>query len=96
MRAGAIVLVGVGDKHAPQMRFAKDDHLIQALFPNRSDQTLDTSVLPGRPQGSGSVPDAHSSQAPREVHSIDAIAPTKSILCDSLGGGRDVSSAFRN
>ncbi len=80
MRAGAVVVVGVGGKHAAQMRCAKDDHVIQAFVADRSDQALDAPILPRRPRGSGSVSDAHSSEAPPEDHSIDTIAIAYEVL----------------
>ena len=35
--------MGVGSQNSPQMRFAEDDHVVEALTPDRSDQPLDIS-----------------------------------------------------
>jgi hypothetical protein len=62
------------------MRFAKDDHVIQTLAPDRSDKALDISILPRRPRRYGSVPDAHSSEAALEDLSIGTIAIANEVF----------------
>ena len=47
MSSGAVVIVGIGPEHAVQMRFAKDDYVVQAFSSDRSDQALNVAVLPG-------------------------------------------------
>lgn len=48
MWAYAVVIFQVGFKNAPQLPFIEHDHAIQALTPNRTDQSLDVGTLPGR------------------------------------------------
>ncbi len=47
VRAGTIVVVGVGAKHAVQMRFAENDQMVQTFSSDRSDQPFNVGVLPG-------------------------------------------------
>ena len=42
----AELLVGVGIEDALQMGFAKDDHVVQALSPDRADDAFNIAVLP--------------------------------------------------
>ena len=54
-----VVVIRVGAKQATQMRFAHHDHMIQQVPPDRTDDTFDITILPGRPRGNRSIPDAH-------------------------------------
>ena len=56
----------IGDEfrqNSPQMLFVDHDQMIGALTPDRPDQAFNISVLPGRAERRGSVPDAHRSDA---------------------------------
>ena len=74
VRAGAVVIVCVGSEYVAQMRFAKDDHMVQAFSSDRSDQALDVSVLPRRAWRCRAVPDAHGFDPPLEHLPVGAIA----------------------
>src|SRR3984893_1815797 len=56
-----------------QMRLAKDNHMVDALAPDRSDQPFGKAVLPGRGWRGRPVPDAHGAQSARHNAAIDAI-----------------------
>jgi hypothetical protein len=43
-----IIIGGVFRKDAPKMLGVEHDHMISALVPDRPDQALNISVLPGR------------------------------------------------
>ena len=45
-----------------QVRFTQDQHMIQALSPDRADQPLGVPVLPGRPRRRWSIPDPQRTQ----------------------------------
>ena len=47
MRSEFVVIAGVGRKYATQMGLAEDDDVIEAFPPDRADQSLRMSVLPG-------------------------------------------------
>ena len=55
------------------MRLARDDNVVEAFAPNRSDQPFGKTVLPRRRRCSGLVPNAHSVQSERNDGAIDAI-----------------------
>ena len=44
----SLIVIEVGLQDAPQTGFIEDDHMIQALAPNRANQALDIGILPGR------------------------------------------------
>jgi hypothetical protein len=47
MCSDSIVVTGVRFQEATQMRLAQDDHMIDALSPDRADQPFDNAILPG-------------------------------------------------
>ena len=59
VRARLIVVRRIGGKNSPQMPFAEDERLIQALAAQCADQTFNTAILPRRPSGDWSIADTH-------------------------------------
>src|ERR1700730_5183503 len=55
------------------MRLAQDNHMIDALAPDRSDQPLGRAILPGRGWCNWPIPDAHGAQSARDDAAIDAV-----------------------
>jgi hypothetical protein len=55
-------------------RFVEDDHVIQALAPNRADQALDVGALPRRPRRRQHLLDAQVLDQLSEVVAEDSIA----------------------
>jgi hypothetical protein len=60
------------------MRLARDDNVVEAFAPDRSDQPFGKTVLPRRRRCSGLVANAHSVQSARNDGAIDAIPGTLS------------------
>ena len=58
VRANLIVIRRITGKNLPQVRLAKDQHLIQALATYGADQTLHIRILPRRSWRDRSVADA--------------------------------------
>jgi len=83
LSAGTIVIVGVGAKHAAQMRFAEHDEVVQALSANGPDQPFDRGVLPGRLRCRRAISNTYGSKASPEDLPIDAVTVT-----DEIGGRR--------
>ena len=50
-------------QNSPQMLFIDHDQMTSALAPDRPDQAFNASVLPGRAERGGPIPDAHRSDA---------------------------------
>ena len=46
VRARLIVIRRIGGKNSPQVRLAKDDHLVQALATQCANQTFRNAILP--------------------------------------------------
>jgi hypothetical protein len=61
------------------MPFAEDDNVIEALPPDRADESLRISILPGRPSRDRSVTYAHGSKTPDEHVAIRAIPITNEV-----------------
>src|SRR5258708_37297276 len=73
MGSHIVIIVCVGSQNATQMCLAQDNHMIDALAPDRSDQPFGKAILPRRGWCSGLVPDAHGTQSARDDDAIDSI-----------------------
>jgi hypothetical protein len=58
----AVVVMCIRAQHMAQMALAEHDHMIEALAPDRADQSLGMTVLPRRSWRSRSVANAHRSR----------------------------------
>src|SRR5271166_2899542 len=58
-----VVIGGVPRKNSLKVLGVENDQLIRALASDRPDQTFNISILPGRAERNGSVPDTHRSHA---------------------------------
>src|SRR5205809_6880771 len=61
-----IVIGGVFRKNSPKVFCVEHDQMIGALAPDRADQAFSISILPGRAERRGPVPDPHCSHASLE------------------------------
>src|ERR1700730_14067585 len=73
MRSDAVVVMGIRFQNPTQMRLAQDNHMVDALAPDRSDQPFGKAILPGRGWAGRLVPDAHGAQSARDNAAIDAV-----------------------
>jgi len=62
-----------------KMPFAEDNHVIEAVPPDRTDQPLRVAILPRRPRRTRSIPDAHCLKAPDEDFAIRTVSITDEI-----------------
>jgi hypothetical protein len=62
------------------MRLAQDNHMIDALAPDRSDQPFSNAILPRRGWCGRLVPDAHGSQSARDDAAIDPVAIADEVM----------------
>ena len=70
------------------MSFTENDDVVEALPPDRSDQTLTIWILPRRAGGCDDFLDAHRLDAPDEVSAEDAIMVTQQLAgCGIVGKG---------
>src|SRR5205809_5452693 len=54
-----IIISGILRQYPAQVRFAQNNHMVDALAPDRTDQPFGEAVLPRRARGDGLVTDAH-------------------------------------
>jgi hypothetical protein len=80
MGASAIVGIGVAHEDPAKVRLAQDHDMVQAFSPDRADEPLDVSVLPGRAGRIWSVPDVHGSKTPRYHTAIRSISVPNEVL----------------
>jgi len=73
VRPDLVVIAGVSLQDPAQMRLAQDDDMVDALAPDRSDQSFGKTVLPRRRWCDGFVPYAHGVQSACDDGAIDAI-----------------------
>ena len=70
------------------MTLAEDDNMIQAFTADRTDQSLDVGVLPGRSRGSDDLGDAHRANAMAERRAIRFVpVPQQIARCSVPGKG---------
>ena len=62
---GAVIVGQVSGEGAPEMRFIQDDHVIEALAPNGSDQAFDIGILPRTRRARDDLTNAHAGDPSR-------------------------------
>src|SRR4030088_2935634 len=88
MRSDAVVIVRIRLQNPPQMPLPQDNHMIDALTPDRSDQPFGEAILPRRGWCSGLVPDAHGTQSARDDSAVDSIPISDHIARSHVPGKR--------
>jgi hypothetical protein len=58
MRSGVMMILKIARQDASQVMFVEDDNVIQAFSADRTDETFDVGILPGRSRGSDDLRDA--------------------------------------
>ena len=74
VRSGPMVVLEVGCEDATEMCLADDDHVIEALASDGSDQTLNERILPWTRRSGHDFGDTHASQSPLECVGVDAVS----------------------
>src|SRR5262245_54920681 len=67
MGSGIMVISHVAAQHPSQMGFAENDHVVQTLAANASDQAFSERILPGRLRGDEHFLYAHAGEATPEA-----------------------------
>jgi hypothetical protein len=75
VRASLVIIAGILRQNPPKVLFVEHDHMIGALASRRPDQAFNMTILPGRTEGSRSVPDAHRLDARLERSAERQAAP---------------------
>ena len=68
-------------KNSPKVLFVDHDQMIGALAPDRPDQAFNMSVLLGRAERGGSIPNAHRSDASFECTTESVIVANEIFRC---------------
>ena len=68
------------------MTLVEDDNVIQAFTADRTDETLDVGILPGRSRGSDDLGDAHRSNAMAECRTIRFVPVAQQIARRTVPG----------
>ena len=71
-----VVVGGVRPYEVPKVVLSEDDHVVQDFAPERADEALRVSVLPGRPGRGLDLPDTKMGYAGIERRPIDSVAVT--------------------
>src|SRR5450631_1003808 len=80
MRSDTVVVIGVRFQNPTQMHFAQDNHMIDALAPDRSDQPFGKAILPRRGWRDRLVPDAHGAQSAPDDAAMDPVAIADEVV----------------
>ena len=92
-----VVVVGIRGQDPAQVRVAPDHDVVQALSPDRADESFDVSILPGRSRRGWSVPNAHGSETSRygmAVRGVSVPDEVSGCLIPGEGLGDLVGSPF--
>ena len=87
---GPVVMV-VGEvflEDASQMAFVQDDHVVQALPSDGSDEALDVGRLPGTSEGDQKLFNAHVVDAVLEDIAIDSVSVSEQVFRRGVPGKR--------
>ena len=76
MSSQLVIIGGILHQNLAQVRFAEDNHMVDALASDRSDQPFGEAVLPRRAWGDGLVTDAHGPQLAGYECAVDLIPIT--------------------
>jgi len=66
MCANAVVIASISGQDSAQMGLVEYNDVVEALTPDRTDETLDIAVLPRRARRNGSVSDPHRPKSLRD------------------------------
>src|SRR5450432_1610990 len=69
-----MVIDEIGFQDPLEMVFAENDHMVETLAADRSDQALDEGVLPGRARRTQDFLDAHAGEPSAEGGAVDPVA----------------------
>src|ERR1700724_814811 len=95
VRSAFIVIVLVAAQQSPEMAFAEDDHMVDALTSDRTYEPLCISVLPRRAGCCRPVPNAHGANALNEPTTVDAI-PIADHITRGLSPANSLNQLLRN
>src|SRR5215212_7371518 len=82
--AHVIIIGGIFRKNSPKMLGVENEQMTSALAPDRADQAFNISVLPGRAERRGPVPDADCSHASPERDAECSVVVADEIFRRSL------------
>ena len=74
VRSALVIVPDAGREDARKMRLVQDDHVIEALAPDRADHAFHVRILPRTRGGRHDLGDAHACDTAVEGGAIDAIA----------------------
>src|SRR5216684_8298771 len=86
MRSDTVVVMGVRFQNPTQMHLAQDNHMIDALAPDRSDQPFGKAILPRRGWRGRLVPDAHGAKSACDNAPIDPIPIADEVVRSLIPG----------
>src|SRR3984893_11445279 len=89
MRSHLVIIDGIFRKDSAKVIRVERDQMISALAPDRPDQAFSISVLPGRAERGGPVPDAHCSHP-----SLERAAKCSVIVTNEIFGRRVPRACF--
>ena len=68
-----VIIVQVRSQYSPEVSLVQNDDMINALTPNRTNESLNVGILPRRPWSSQNFLDAHVADAPLKHVAIDPL-----------------------
>ena len=86
MSPAGMIVVDVLSQDSPEVSLVEDDHVVETLAPNASNQPFDVRILPRRARRRPNLVDADSCDALAEVPIIDSISLSQHEARSTLPG----------
>src|SRR5215813_941095 len=88
MRSRSVIVIQIGTKDTTEGRFVEHEHVVQALPPNRTNDTLDVGPLPEGSRGAQHFVDTQASHLSPEGIAEDSIAVAQQVTWKLVKGER--------
>src|SRR5260370_33909317 len=79
MRSDVMMVLKIARQNAAQMALVEDDDVIQAFSADRTEETLNVRVLPGRSRRSDDLRDPHRSNAMTKCRTIGFVSVSQQL-----------------
>ncbi len=79
MSSAGLIVVDVFAQYSPEVSLAEDDHVVETLASNASNDPFDLGALPRGARRRRNLLDVESRNAPFEVRPVDSIAVSQHV-----------------
>src|ERR1700745_3297594 len=88
MGSRSVIVIQIRTKDTTEGGFVEHEHMVEALAPNRTNDTLNIRPLPGGSRGGKDFLDSHVGYLSAEVTAVDGIAVAQQVARKLIKGER--------